>query len=174
MNRAFRIAFHACIMLSLVVFVGCSDDDPAAPAPNPTPDPAVGGTVGIYTDAAGTNRDIVDTGGTVTLYIVHKITVGGTASQFKVEEPAGWNLLGAVHEIDLNIGRIDNGIAYAYGDCLSGSIHLTTLTCQSPGNSAGLTFKVVQQSASTPIQVIDCNDNRLTDCIGLTSTVSAP
>jgi len=174
MNRAFRIAFHACIMLSLVVFVGCSDDDPASPAPNPTPDPAIGGTVGIYTDAAGTNRDIVDTGGTVTLYIVHKVTDGATAAQFKIEAPAGWNLIGPDHQIDLHIGDVDDGIAYAYGDCMSGTIHLATLTYQSPGNSAGSSFKVVQENAHTPIQIIDCSDNRHTDCIGLTSTVSAP
>lgn len=173
MYRAFRIAFHACIMLSLAVFVGCSDDDPTTP-PNPGPEPTVAGSVGIYTNDAGTNRDIVDTGGTVTLYVVHKVADGAIATQFKIEEPVGWNLIGVNNQIELALGDVENGIAYAYGSCLSGTIHLATLTYQSPGNSAGSSFKVVEASVSEPLEIIDCNQNRITDLVGLTSTVSAP
>ncbi|MGD8413779.1 MAG: hypothetical protein PVF33_06080 [Candidatus Latescibacterota bacterium] len=173
MNRAFRIAFHTCIMLSLVALVGCSDDDTATPAA-PAPEPAAGGTVGIYTNAAGTNRDIVDNGGTVTLYVVHKITNSCISSQFRIEEPEGWTLIGADHQYDLHLGDFEHGIAYAYGSCTSGTLHLATLTYQAPGNSAGSTFKVVEQDNETPLQVIDCSDNRITDCVGLTSMVSAP
>ena len=174
MNRAFRIAFHACIMLSLAVFVGCSDDDPAAPPPGPAPDLPLAGTVGVYADDAGTDRNIIDTGGVVTVYVVHKITGGATASQFKIEAPAGWTLMGADHQIELHIGDFYYGIAYAYGECLTGTIHLTTLTYQSPGSSAGLTFKVVPDNPGNYIWVVDCNSNRLEDGVGLTSTVTQP
>jgi hypothetical protein len=162
-------------MLSLVVFVGCSDDDPASPPnPTPTPDPAIGGTVGIYTDDAGTNRDIVDTGGTVTLYLIHKVTAGATASQFKIEAPAGWNLIGAVHDFDLHIGDFDDSIAYVYESCLTGTINIATLTYQSPGNSAGSTFKVLPDATHSSVHVIHCNATDWLRGDGLTSTVSAP
>ena len=161
-------------MLSLAVFVGCSDDDPAAPPPGPEPEPTLGGTIGIYADDAGTDREIVDTGGTVTVYVIHKITGGTTASQFKIEAPAGWTQVGEVHDIELTIGDCDYGIAYAYGDCISGTINLTTLTYSTPGNSTGDTFRVVPDAPYDHIRVVDCGGNVVRDAVGLTSTVSQP
>ena len=89
MKRAFRLGIYVCVLLVVGAFWGCSDDDPAS-VPAPVPDPALAGSMGIYADVAGTDATIVDDGGTVTLYVVHKIGVGGLASAFTVEAPAGW------------------------------------------------------------------------------------
>ncbi len=172
MKRAFRLGFHICILLAFGAFVGCSNEDPAA-VPAPEPDPAVAGSMGIYADAAGTNSRIVDDGGTVTVYVVHKIEVGGIASAFTVEAPAGWTRLGAVSQYPVNIGDVDAGMSIGYGNCLTGTIHLMTLTYDSPGNSAaGSTFKVLPHPEwPDNIRVVDCDAEMLTDCVGRISSV---
>jgi hypothetical protein len=176
MNRAIRIALYGCIMLALGVFVGCSDDDTASPAqPQPEPNPTMAGSIGVYTDAAGTDRDVIDTGGVVTLYVVHKIPNGGTASAFSIDAPEGWSLIGTDHQIELHLGDFDTGIAYAYGECMTGTIHLATLTYQSPGNSpSGATFNITPYTNWDFIRVIDCAEHTLDDGMGLTSPVSQP
>lgn len=172
MKRAFRLGFHICILLAFGAFVGCSDEDPAA-VPAPEPDPAVAGSMGIYADAAGTNSRIVDDGGTVTVYVVHKIEVGGIASAFTVEAPAGWTRLGAASQYPVNIGDVDAGMSIGYGNCLTGTIHLMTLTYDSPGNSAaGSTFKILPHPEwPDNIRVVDCDAEMLTDCVGRISSV---
>ena len=175
MNRAFRYAFYACIMLSMVVFVACSDDDPAAPPPpDPDPAPATGGTIGVYSDVTGTDMNIVDTGGIVQVYVIHKTGGGTTASQFKINAPAGWTEIGAYHQMDLHIGTFFRGIAYAYGECLTGSVHLATVTYQSPGDSAGETFEVAADPRWGQVRVVDCNENVYSDGEGLISPGSTP
>jgi hypothetical protein len=124
-------------------------------------------------DDAGTDRNIVDTGGVVTLYVVHKIPNGGTASAFSIEAPQGWTRVGATHQIELYLGDFDGGIAYAYGSCRTGTIHLATLSYQSPGNTpAGETFKIMPYTDWGHIRVIDCGERTLEDGVGLTSNVS--
>ena len=174
MSRAFRIAFHACILLAFVVFVGCSDDDPATPTPEPQQETSIAGTFGGYTDDAGTDRNVVDTGGLVTLYVFHKITGGTMASAFKIDAPEGWTLVGTDHQFILHIGDVGTGIAYAYQECLTGSIHLATLTYQSPGNSAGSSFEISPYTGWDNIRVVDCNEHAIEDGIGLSSVVSQP
>ena len=174
MNRAFRFAFYACIMLSLAVFVACSDDDPAAPPPDPGPEPATGGTIGVYADVQGTDMNIIDTGGLVQVYVIHKTGGESTASQFKIVAPAGWTEIGAYHQMDLHIGTFYRGIAYSYGECLEGTIHLATVTYQSPGNTNGEVFQIDGADRWGVIRVVDCDENVYTDGEGLSSPVSTP
>lgn len=174
MKRAFRLGFHICILLAFGVFAGCSDDDTTtAPDPKPQPEPTVGGNIGIYADAAGTDRTIVDNGGTVTVYVVHKIEEGGTASAFTVRAPIGWTLAGEVSQYPIVIGSVESGISVAYGNCLTGSIHLTTLTYYAPGNTpSGSNFEVLPHPQwPDNIRVVDCNATMITDCEGGISPV---
>lgn len=177
MNRTFRIGLSLCILLAFGVLIGCSADDPAT-APAPQPEPNIAGSIGVYADNAGTNRDIVDTGGAVTVYVVHKIENGAIASAFSVEAPAGWTLVSEVSQFPVSIGNIAAGVSIGYGDCLTGVIHLMTMTYDSPGNTmAGSTFKVVPHPdprMSGEIEVADCEQNKLLDCVGMASPVVQP
>ena len=174
MNRAFRFAFYACIMLSLAAFIACSDEETTAPPPEPGPEPATGGTIGVYADVNGTDNNIIDTGGLVQVYVIHKTGGGSTASQFKIIAPEGWTEIGAYHQFELHIGTFYRGIAYAYGECLEGTLHLATVTYQSPGNSNGAFFQVAPEDRWGLIRVVDCNETVYTDGQGLTSPVSTP
>lgn len=172
MKRAFRLGFYVCILLTVGIFAGCSDDE-ATTAPTPQPEPAIAGSIGIFADPAGTDRTIVDNGGSVTVYVVHKVDEGGTASAFTIEAPAGWTRVGTVSQFPIVIGDVDAGISVAYGSCLTGSIHVLTLNYTAPGNTpAGATFKVMPHPEwPDNIRVVDCHSEMLTDCIGQTSSV---
>lgn len=178
MNRASRIGFHVCILLALVAFVGCSDDDSTPANPPAPPVTNLAGTIGIYADADGTDQDLVDTGGRVTYYVIHKATEEAVASSaFRIEAPDGWTRAGAVSEYPVNIGDVDTGISIAYGECFSNNaIHIMTLTYDSPGNSApGTVFKIVPHNAwPENIQVVNCNLTLLEDGIGEISPVVRP
>lgn len=170
MTKVLRIGFHICIMLAVGVFAGCSDDDPAAP-PAPTPDPNPAGSIGVYADDAGASRDIVDTGGIVTVYVVHKVAVGTTASAFMVDAPDGWTLVGSNEQFPVFIGNAETGIDIAYGECMTGNIHVLTLTYQPPvGGSTG-NFQIVAPTRRASIQVVDCNSTMLVSGVGLVSDV---
>ena len=175
MENVFRIGSVLCILLVLGMFVGCGDDDPVAVN---TPDVVVNeaGSIGIYADADGRISRLADTGDMITFHVVHAVTDGATASAFKIEAPAGWVRISAKTEFPVSIGNIDDGISIGYGQCMSGSIHLMTLTYQSPGNTEpGTTFKVLPHTEwPNNVQVVNCTDKLLEDGIGKESPVNIP
>jgi hypothetical protein len=125
---------------------------------------------------AGTNPNILDTGGSVTVYVVHKIEDGATASEFKVVAPEGWTLVGETAQYPVNIGSVVTGVSIAYGACEVGTIHVMTLTYDSPGNTpAGETFKILPHNTWPDyIRVVGCSSNMLDDGIGLESPITTP
>jgi hypothetical protein len=134
------------------------------------PAPGLAGSIGLYNDPEGTNEFLLDTGGLVTYYLVHKVERGATASEFKVEAPAGWNLVAANWEFPVNLGYVETGISIAYGRCAYGNVLVGTLTYMSPGNTpAGTRFKVLPHNLYNDIQVVDCLEALLTDGQGLES-----
>ncbi len=157
-------------MLAVGAFAACSDDDPVVP-PVPDPDPNPAGSIGVYADYAGTVSNIVNTGNIVSVYVVHKVEVGTTASAFMVDAPDGWTLIGTNAQFPVVIGNAETGIDIAYGECLTGSIHLLTLSYQSPGGSATGTFEIVAPSRRTSIQVVNCHSTMLISGVGLVSDV---
>lgn len=168
MNRVFRIAHLVCILPVLSLFLGCGGSDSPAAIEPPVEPPMLGGSVGVYADADGTQPHLFDTGGTVSFCVVHKVTDGATASAFKIEAPTGWTLLGAEAQFPVAIGNVNNGIAIGYGECLSGTIHVMTVTYASPGTTVpGVTFKV-SPHAQWPenIRVVNCHDDQLENAVG--------
>jgi hypothetical protein len=173
MNKALRVGCHVLILLMFGVFVGCSDDDtPTTPViPNPA------GSIGVYADAGGTNPNVTDTGGSVSLFVVHHVEDGATASSFRVEAPAGWTMTLAQNQFPVSIGDPATGMSVGYGTCQSGAIHVMTLTYTSPGNTpAGAMFKVLPHTdvPSQSIEVVDCTQNLLQSAIGVETPVSLP
>jgi len=161
-------------LLVLGFVVGCSDDDPAT-VPTPPQHPALAGSIGVYADAEGTDANIVDTGSTVTMYVVHKVSAGGTASAFTIEAPEGWTYVDSDSPY-ITIGSLVGGMSVAYGECLTGTIHAMTLTYQSPGNSsAGTTFKVHPHPEwPDGVVCVSCDSYIRDDGIGLESPVIVP
>jgi hypothetical protein len=176
MSRAFRVFSSVLIIVAFSFVVGCGDD-PVSTKKTPTPEPEYNGEIGVFSDAAGTNPNIVDTGGDVTLYVVHTVEGGAAASAFRIEAPTGWTLVVDPPEVEfpLSIGDIDDGISVAYGGCETGAIHVMTLTYHSPGTTpAGATFKVLPNLQwPDHVQMVDCSDNLL-NSEGLETPVVVP
>ncbi len=162
-----------CILLLIGFAAGCGSDEPVVQPPVVTPS---AGTIGVYGDADGTIENVVDFGGAVTLYVVHTVEDGATASTFRVEAPAGWTRLAVESQFPVTIGDVDEGISIAYGNCAKGTIHLMTLTYESPGDTqAGAMFKVLPHTLwPDHIQVVDCDNNVLENARGAESPVVLP
>ncbi len=159
------------MVLLLGSVTGCSEDDPVA---TPQVDPA--GSIGVYTDAGGAGTDVIDTGGSVTLYVVHKVVPGALGSSFRVEAPAGWVRLWAQPQFAVTLGNPEDGLSVGYGDCINGAIHVMTLMYDSPGNSAvDSKFKILPHSAIPEgIETVDCNRREWRNARGIESPVTTP
>ena len=173
MNNALRMTHCVCILLVLGLVAGCGDDNPS----NVTPDNTnLGGTIGVYADMSGASSALVDNGGVAEIYVVHKVAEGATACAFSIEAPAGWTLVAAQSQFPVSIGDIEDGVSIAYGQCLTGSIHVMTLTYTAPGNSTSdARFRVLPNSQwPEHVQVVDCNQNLVEDGIGVESPIVLP
>ena len=82
MRSVFRTSCYVCLVLLLGSVTGCSEDTAVT---TPQVDPA--GSIGVYADAGGTDNHVIDTGGTVMLYVVHKVAPGALGSSFRIEAP---------------------------------------------------------------------------------------
>lgn len=175
MSKTLRLVGYVAILLTLPVFFGCSDDDSGPTEPPVPPPTTIGGSIGVYSDLNGTNRNVIDTGGIVMVHVFHTATEGATASQFRVEAPAGWSLLSSQAQYPVTIGSPDIGVAIGYGQCITGKNHVLTLTYQSPGTTAGEMFKIGPHSRTPEsIQVVDCSQNLVEDAVGEDTPVLAP
>lgn len=119
---------------------------------------AQAGSVGVFADVAATDCNFVDAGGLVTVQIVHVYTPGATASQFKLEAPAGWTHLGDTWNFATVIGSSVVGVSVAYGACFVGPIALGAINFFG-GNLAPCTlFSIVPDPASLSgeIEAVDC------------------
>ncbi|MEJ2720330.1 MAG: hypothetical protein P8181_04220 [bacterium] len=175
MHKATFITSLICIMLAAGLFFGCSDDSPTTPNPpvEPPEETNFAGSIGVYMDAEGLDDNLVDTGFIVKFYVVHKVEYGATASSFRIEAPEGWTLLAANSEFPVSVGNITDGISIGYGRCASGSIHVMTLTYQSPGNTpTGSVFKVLPHTQwPDAVQSVDCQEVLHDDGKGVESPV---
>lgn len=167
-----KVLLIASMLLALGLVLGCSDDETVM-EPNPPAGPMnPGGTLGIYSDQAGTNPTVTDPGaGTlVTVYVVHKSGRGVLSSQFKVESPAGWTYLGSTSPFQVKIdnpqGGFEAGTSITYGACMIGSVHVATVQYLAPGGSTGGVFRVVPNEQFPTINAVECDLTLVSSVIG--------
>lgn len=168
MNNPLRTFQLFCILLVIGLAAGCGNDDatPVAPVID-----MQAGTIGVYGNPDGSLGKIIDRDGTMAVYVVHTVENGATASNFRVQAPAGWTLLTAQSQYPVTIGDVDEGISIAYGQCKSGAIHVMTLTYESLATTPDeAMFRVLPHTLwPNGIQVVDCNFNVLENGRGMES-----
>ncbi len=108
---------------------------------------------GVYSDATGSScalgaANVFNPGATV----IHKFTLGATGSRFKVTLPAGTSFFG-FNTTFVPIGVLTSDLSLGYGQCLTGSIPLGTITAI---YAAG-TLSVLPADAFATIIYTDCN-----------------
>ena len=124
------------------------------------------GSIGVFSDEAGTNCNLVDAAGYAYVYLWHVNTTGALASEFKLIRPAGWAYQFGSRDLDfLQIGfpDADDGVAYSYITCQTGSFWLETLIYSADGSSpvCSNTVYITNVPSKTNIEVINCSDVRL-------------
>ncbi|UCG51329.1 MAG: BACON domain-containing protein [Candidatus Latescibacterota bacterium] len=129
--------------------------------------PTFGGTIGVYTDAAGSECGIQDVPGLLPLYVVHVNTLGATASQFAAPMPScmtGVSWLSDSPEFSVTLGNSQIGVAVGYGSCLVSPIHVLTINYFASGTSETCCMYPVIADPNVPsgmIEVVDCASNLL-------------
>jgi len=86
--------------------------------------------VGVFADQAGTDCGLQDRViGACSFYVVHVNAVDRTGVEFWPQLPgcADWIYIGVRSTMPVYTGRIDYGFSVAYGQPLSGNIHVMTL-----------------------------------------------
>lgn len=140
------------VLLSLSVLVVAS----TAFAQNP-------GTIKIF-NAQDPTSDcrLTDAPGVVTAYVYHVGSDGTTASQWALQSNGGAALtwLADTNQFPLVIGNTQSGIAFSYGACLSGDIHLTNVLYSGAGLSTPCSTIDVVNDPNAPsgnIEGVDCS-----------------
>jgi len=90
----------------------------------------VGGNLAVYADVNALSCDLEDrrVGEICEYYVIHMLTPGVAASQFKIDTNHGGGFMTESSPYIIIRGDSRNGIIISYGACRSGPIHILTLT----------------------------------------------
>ncbi len=120
---------------------------------------AQAGSIGIFSDAAGSDCNFLDTGGLNQVYILHLNSPGATASQFRLDvTAAGWSHLGDTWNFATVIGNSVAGVSVAYGACFPSPIALGTINFFGANAPACTMINIVADpgALSGEIEAVDC------------------
>jgi hypothetical protein len=120
------------------------------------------GALCIFSDAGGTECNIVDNGGMVQVYIVHAYADGAKAVQFKLDvSDAGWTHLSDSWNFQVAIGTSINGVSVAYGACLTSPIVVGSVSFAGASAPEGAAIRIVPDPTAEYVQVVDCEERTL-------------
>ena len=123
--------------------------------------------IALYTDAQYSSCKLVDSNpGVVSVYVVHHVSAGASASQFMVQASSGVTLsyVGETSAFSVLIGSSQAGVSVAYGECFYSDILVLTLSYFATGTSTACSFlQVVPDPASLQgyIEAVDCFETRM-------------
>jgi hypothetical protein len=137
------------------------------------------GVLGTYEDMEGLDCDVVDVPGLLSIFVVHTLTAGATAAQYKATTPLcmstnGTTFFGDQAVFGVTLGSSQTGVAIGYGVCLSSPIHNLTIAFFAGGNTSLCCAYIVDGdplSDSGLIEIVDCQGGLLIGT-GRTNTVN--
>jgi len=128
------------------------------------------GYIGIYSDPAYTDCDLVDVvpPGVQLIYIVHRGSSGATAVQFRVVPSSGAScvLLGEDSPYNAILGDAESGIYIGFGGCVPSDNLVMTLSYFCDGASttcSSIDIEADPDASSGGIEITDCS---LTPLVG--------
>ena len=140
------------------------------------------GTLGLYTDPAGTDCRLIDaSSGMVSVYVVHDATQGASGVSFSAPMPAcmnGATWIGDDRRYPVTFGSSQDGISIGYGRCETGPTHVLTVIYFAAGTSSSCCLYPVVDNpifTSGQIEVTNCDTKDLRivyGTIGIVSTVN--
>jgi hypothetical protein len=124
------------------------------------------GSIGVFGDSLGTDCNIRDDGGYVTVYILHVMADGVTACVFGLDVSAtSWTYIGTDWSFELVLSPSIADISIAYQVCLSSPIYLGRVTFMGSSEPPCTPISIVAAPwvRSGNVEAADCeyNPNRL-------------
>ena len=155
------------LALTVIVVLGAANTALAQP----------GGNIAVYADINAISCDLMDIGVTVCdYYVIHMLAPDGvTLSSFKIDTNHQGTYLGEFSPFPVFIGDSRNGITIAYGQCLTGPIHILTVTylCQGLTPPCGYMSVVGNPNGLPPgLKAVDCLFENHLDVQGYTSYIN--
>ena len=122
------------------------------------------GYIGLFADDTGTTCDLIDAGGTVTIYAIHMASSGATYSQWMVQGGGGFNMIWVSDNyafICIDCGTTQEGIMVPYiGGCQASPYVMLSITYLAMGTSPTCSYLEVVADpdvASGRIEIVDCS-----------------
>ena len=117
------------------------------------------GSIGVFSDAAGTSCNFTDVGGLVQVHMFHLWTDGSTACTFQLVVPAGYTHLGDIMNYAAIIDNTVAGISIGYGTCVPGPNYLGYANFLGAIAPACSYISIVPHPSapSGDIEAVDCN-----------------
>lgn len=119
------------------------------------------GSLDVFSDPGYADCNFTDTiFGLITAYVlVTRAIDGTTAAQWMMDIPSAWTLLGTTSPFQTVIGDPLSGIAIAYGQCMTGSFLILTVSFFGDGLSPTCSFISIVPDPTAPsgkIEIVDC------------------
>ncbi|MFQ5510369.1 MAG: hypothetical protein ACE5EO_00840 [Candidatus Krumholzibacteriia bacterium] len=138
------------------------------------------GVIGTYGDPGAADCNVVDAApGLLSIFVVHTLSPGASASQFRAQTPLCMSTTGAVYLSDtavyaVTVGNSQTGVAIGYGTCVASPNHVLTINYFASGSTPLCCAFVVDADPNVPsgeVEVVDCANNLLIGA-GRTNTVN--
>jgi hypothetical protein len=115
------------------------------------------GAICLYADAGATSCEFVDNGGVVTVYIVHALADGATASRFRLDVSAtGWSHISDTWSYDTVIGSSINGVSIGYGRCESSPFVIGSVSFTGTSAAPGSAIRILPDYRTDYVEIVDC------------------
>jgi hypothetical protein len=118
------------------------------------------GSIDVFSDAAYADCNFTDVGGLITVYVLATHSADGTsASQWMMDIPSAWMLLGSTSPFQTVIGDPLNGVSIAYGSCITGSFLILTVNFLGDALSPTCSYISIVPDPASPsglIEIVDC------------------
>jgi hypothetical protein len=121
-----------------------------------------GGSVVLWGDGALTTCNVVGSVGILTVYVTHELHPGAIAVQYALAENTGGALtyIADQNNFTLVTGDSQTGVAFSYGGCMQGQIHVQNVLYELSSNPAPCSQIEVVPDPSAPsgqIESVDCS-----------------
>lgn len=119
-------------------------------------------SIGIFSDAQGTDCNVYDSSpGVMKFYVVHVRKTGATAAWFAAPQPPCLSTAVYLYDTPVfptTIGNSQTGVEIQYGDCLSSPIHILTIEYGRLGQTGSCCrYPVISHPDKDGIKIEDCD-----------------
>jgi hypothetical protein len=116
------------------------------------------GALCLFSDASGSECNIVDNGELLQVYIVHTQTDGAMGAQFMLDvSAAGWTWLGDTWNYSVVVGNSVEGVSIGYGGCQTGAIALGVANLYGTSAPGDTPISIVPYPEFEHVLVVNCD-----------------